>query len=184
MFGSQTGSRQLLAASLLLVACSSSSATSKDAGSDIVIPVFPVAKDAAADLGPLCQKTNSLSYDSGSPKFPLDWQSAQSLSAWCGLYENSPPTSLCLSRTRDGYDEAILLYFEGGEMMLVMELHFLYDPRTGKLVAQLFGVTPSQSVTCEFRTPDGPPNPEVILGACRMGTPLQPVCAPAPDAGP
>jgi len=183
MFRSQTGSRQLLATSLLLVACSSASVTSKDAAPDIVIPVFPVAKDAATDLGSLCQKTNPLSYDSGSPKFPLDWQSAQSPSAWCGLYEDSPLTSLCLSRTGDGYDEATLSYFEGGEMMIVAELFFLYDPRTGKLVAQLFGVTPTQSLTCEFRTPDGPPNPAVDLRAC-FGTPLQPVCAPARDAGP
>ena len=183
MFGSPMGSRPLLAASLWLWACSSPSLPSKDAAPDFEIPIIPVGKDAAADVGPLCQETKSLSYDSGMPQIPLDWQSAQSLSAWRGLYKDSPPTSLCLLQSGDGYNEAVLSCFEGGEMMLVMELHFLYDPRTGKLVAQLFGVTVTEPLTCQFRTPDGPPNPEVILGACRMGTPLQPVCVPAPDAG-
>jgi hypothetical protein len=219
MIGSQTGARQLLASSLLLVACSSSSLgvgskkdtgqpptdmasadkrdgslaispdslptlTSNDAAPDFVVPVIPVAKDAATDLGPLCQETTSLSYDSGISQFPLDWQLAQSPLAWCGMYKDSPPTGLCLSQTSDGYNEAILAYFEGGEMMIVAELFFLYDPRTGKLVAQLFAVTPTQPLTCEFRTPDGPPNPDVDPRACLGGTPLQPVCAPAGDAGP
>ncbi len=57
MFGSPMGSRTLLAASLWLWACSSPSLPSKDAAPDFEIPIIPVGKDAAADVGPLCQET-------------------------------------------------------------------------------------------------------------------------------
>jgi hypothetical protein len=207
MVRSQTGCRKLLATVLLLVACSSSSLgvgpkkdagpptdvsgietrdgalANKDAAPEVIIPAIPVGRDAATDLGPLCQEITSLSYDAGVSRVPLDWQSAQSPSAWCGMYQSTPRTSLCLLQTSDGYNEAVIAAFEGGEMAMVAQAFYVYDPQTGKLVAQLFAVTPTQPLVCEFRTPDGPANPGVYPGACLAGIPLQPVCAPVRDAG-
>jgi hypothetical protein len=182
-----------LAASLLFSACAGE--PKQDAarppadlgvsdGSLFIVVDNPPPKppqDASSDLGPLCQTVSELAYDSGVSPVPLDWQTAQSLSAWCGMYQANPPTSLCLIPNSDGYNQAVISYFEGGEMPVVWESFYLYDPATGKLVASLSAETYSVQVTCWFRTPDGPANPTVYSDECREGMPLQPACAA--DAG-
>lgn len=179
---------------LLLLACSSSSPKSRpDAwpdseptpadGPDIIRVPEPHQEDAAGEVGPLCPTVTTVAYDAGKSPIPLDWPSAQSLSSWCSLNMDWPRTRLCLGQSGDGYNVAVLAFRIGGEMMIVNETFFLYDPVTGKLVAQLMAEPPLSGFTCAFRTPDGPPNPALNSQMCMGGQPLQPVCAPTRDAG-
>lgn len=175
---------------LLLMACSSSSPRlQRDAeaapadGHDIIrIPVAHPG-DAAGEVGPLCQAIRSLDYDAGPSATPLDWPSAQVLSSWCSLDMDWSRTGLCLAQTSDGYNVAVLAYIIGGEMMFISKQYFLYDPVTGKLVAELFAMPPVSDIDCAFRTPEGPSDPALDSHFCDWGHPLQPVCAPTPDAG-
>jgi len=149
----------------------------KDASADVALIPIPDAQAAPADLGPLCSNISDILY-------PVDWQSAQSPAAWCEMFdETSLPDGLCLSRTSDGYNLAILDYFVGGEMALHFNAFYLYDPTTGRLVATLYAEDWLTPLTCTFRTPDGPANPMLDGQSCRGGTPLRPVCMPTYDAG-
>jgi hypothetical protein len=143
-------------------------------------------KDAAGtDLTLSCQTTVSGSDDAGTLMFPLDWQSAQSLSAWCGMYQSWPPTSLCFSQTIDGYKEVQILYDVGGEMLIVNRVFFLYEQGSGRFVEELSAGLGSP-LECWIGTPNGPSNPAVDPHGCSLlgATPLQPVCAPtALDGG-
>lgn len=140
-------------------------------------------QDAYSDLGPLCQTVSSLAYDSGASLFPLDWQTAQSLSAWCGMYKAViGVASLCLIPNSDGYNQAVITLSPEGELAVLLWYFYLYDPATGELVADLWAESDPRQVTCVFRTPDGPANPTVVWpGSCLEGTPLNLVCAA--DAG-
>ncbi len=107
--------------------------------------VSAIQDAAATDLTLPCNDIYSGTYDSGTWPFPLDWQTAQSASAWCGMFPNEPSTGLSLCQTSDGYNEAEITYVIGGEMMLVDRVFFLYDPAFGLFVEELYARTPSPS---------------------------------------
>ncbi len=141
--------------------------------------VSAIHDTAATDLSLPCQSIAAVAYDSGISAFPLDWQSAQAPSAWCGEYLNNPSTGLCFCQTSDGYREAEITYDIGGEMGIVDRTFFLYDPTSGLFVEELHARTPFAELECWIGTPGGPANPAVDpYGCCALGMPLQPVCVP------
>jgi hypothetical protein len=87
--------------------------------------------------------------------FPIDWQSAQTASAWCGLYQANPRTTLSLCRNPDGYNLATVTYFIGGEMMITIHLDFFYDPVTGAYVQDQLYNWPEFLTSC-LVVPNGP----------------------------
>ena len=195
--GSPTNVRHVLAVSCLLTGCASSLPKQQDAARadvaadetsdtapivNINLDAMALRRDTGGEVGPLCQSIASPPYDAGASPYPLDWQSAQSMSSWCALYMDSH-SELCVTQTNDGYNVAAIAYVIGGEMMIVDQTYFLYDPVTGRLVAELHAEVPISDLTCFFRTPDGPANPTFSPYICLGGLPLEPVCAPTRDAG-